>query len=283
MSGGGTIDSFKSSLIPGNHQWSLPYRRNNAAIGLIDTTTSDLKGTYVYGNLSYSSSTNTAPKNAGNVGSISSPYTGVSTPAPTPPAGVTWTTYAGGGSNPPNGGSFAVASSGGTTYIKVTGDLKISSGGNPLHLTQYDTGAQESLVIWVTGDLVTSGSGYVQQDSNIKVTYYVAGDVTLSGGSYQNNSGYASNLVINGFGSAGSKVTVSGSSMFTGMFNAPNYDFTISGGGDFSGSLIGRNLTISGGSSLHYDEDIAGTNGSGGYAFASWFEDNSDPARGIIY
>ena len=40
-------------------------------------------------------------------------------------------------------------------------------------------------------------------------------------------------------------------------------------------------LTLSGGSSFHYDEALNASNSSstGSFAFASWFEDNSDPTR----
>ena len=51
------------------------------------------------------------------------------------------------------------------------------------------------------------------------------------------------------------------------------------------GALIADNLNVSGGSGFHYDEALK-TGGSltlGNYAFASWFEDNSAPARKIYY
>jgi hypothetical protein len=284
--GSSTVDSFKSSLVPGNHQWSLPYRRSNAALAIVNNSNSDLRSTTVYGGLTYSSSTNTAPKNTSNVGSVQSPFGGSISPAPTPPTGVTYTTYTGGGSNPPNSGQFTVLTNGGTAYIKVNGDLVVSSSGSPLHLVQHDSSNPEQMIIWVTGQLKTQGSGYIQQDSNIAVKYYVGGDITVSGSSYQNNTGYAADLVIYGMGGSGSKVTVSsGTAMFTGAIDAPNYDVTISGGADFSGAVIAQSVTLSGGSSFHYDEDLntASAGGGGNYAFSSWFEDNSDPARGIIY
>ena len=287
MSGSGTADSFKSSLVPGNHQWSLPYRRSNVSIGLVDNSSSDLRSTYVYGSLTYSSSATPpkVPKNTTNVGSVQSPFGGSIAPAPTPPTGVTYTTYTGGGSSPPNSGQFSVPTNGGTEYIKVNGDLVVSSSGNPLHIVQHDSSTPEQMIIWVTGQLKTQGSGYIQQDPNVKVTYYVGGDITISGTSYQNNAGYAADLVIYGMGGANSKVTVSGSSTFTGAIDAPGYDVTISGGGDFSGAIIADTVTISGGSSFHYDEDLntASLAGGGSFAFSSWFEDNSDPARGITY
>ncbi len=226
MSGSGTADSFKSSLVPGNHQWSLPYRRSNVSIGLVDNSSSDLRSTYVYGNVTYSSSATPpkVPKNTTNVGSVQSPFGGSIAPAPTPPTGVTYTTYTGGGSSPPNSGQFSVPTNGGTEYIKVNGDLTVSNSGNPLHIIQHDGSTQESMIIWVTGKLTTSGSGYINQDPNVKVTYYVGGDITISGTSYQNNAGYAADLVIYGMGGANSKVTVSGSSTFTGAIDAPGYD-----------------------------------------------------------
>jgi hypothetical protein len=165
----------------------------------------------------------------------------------------------------------------------VTGDLTISSSGNPLHLQSNNGNSVNPIVIWVTGELKTQGSGYISQDSNVYVTYYVGDNITVSGDSYQNNSGYAKQLTINGNGS-NNKAVVSGSATFTGTINAPNYDFTISGGGDFTGGVIGETITISGGSSFHYDETLGGASGTvGGYSFASWFEDNSNSVRGVTY
>jgi hypothetical protein len=46
------------------------------------------------------------------------------------------------------------------------------------------------------------------------------------------------------------------------------------------------NINISGTASVHYDEALAAYGNStslGNYAYGRWFEDNSDPARGITY
>ena len=133
----------------------------------------------------------------------------------------------------------------------------------------------------MTGKLTTSGSGYFQQDAKVNAVFYVGGDITVSGDSYQNQSGYASQLVINGFGT-NKKATISGSAMFTGVLYAPNYDATVSGSGDFAGSITVDTLTVSGSASIHYDEDLNGAAANttvGNFSFASWFEDNSDPSR----
>jgi hypothetical protein len=62
-----------------------------------------------------------------------------------------------------------------------------------LRIAQYDTSANNQIYIWVTGKLTTSGSGYINQDPNVKATWYVGSDITVSGGSYQNKSGLAAN------------------------------------------------------------------------------------------
>jgi Tfp pilus assembly protein PilX len=289
--GGGTsvIDSYNSSdpFKSTNHLYDSAKRQNHGDIGTLNTAgKSDLRSSNVYGNLSYSGAT---VKNTTNVkGTISSPFS-VAIPQPTPPtwASGTYTTYTGGGSNPPNGGAF-VAYNNTTTYIKVNGDLTISSSGNPLNIqiNGGNSGNQTAnLMIWVTGKLTTSGSGYISQVAGVNVTWYVGSDITLSGTSYQNNTGYAAQNTIIGYGTS-NKLTVSGSSDFIGTFNTPGYATTISGGGSIDGAIIANTLTISGGSGFHYDEALSGGGVNlaiGNFAFASWFEDNSDPAREIIY
>jgi len=286
MGGGSSVvDSYDSgsSFKSTNGLYDVTKRQSHGDIATLNTggSSSDLRSSYVYGNLTYSGS---APKNTTNVqGTISTPFS-VPVPSQSAPtwASGTYTSYTGGGSNPPNGGVFNAQHTGTATYIKVTGDLVVSSSGNPLHLVQHDSsGPPEQVYIWVTGKFTTQGSGYINQDSNVQVTYYVGDDITISGSSYQNHTGLPANLSVIGYGS-GDKVTVSGSADFIGTFNTPGYDTTISGGGSVDGAVISNTLTISGGSGLHYDEAL-GHGGSsptvGNYAFASWFEDNSDPTR----
>jgi len=277
MSGGGVIDSYDSSLIPAPHQWSLFYRKSYGDVGIVNNTTgSDLKSTYVYGSLSYS---NSVIKNTTNVqGSISTPGPTTPSAAPTPPTGVTWQAYGGGG-----GTMTAGTDSTTPAYYKVTGDLTVP-GGNSLLLQAANANANNPIVIWVTGKLTTSGSGFISQASNIYATWYVGGDITASGSSYVNNAGYPSQVTINGLGS-NNKATISGSASFNGTINAPNYDFTISGGGAFQGAVIGDTITISGGSSFHFDQSLTSgpTGAQGRYSFASWFEDNSNNVRGVTY
>lgn len=300
LSGAMTIDSFDSSdpsksnttpvvyngvTYPSYGVYSAAKRQSNGDIAVNNSTGSDFRNTNVYGNVAESGP---AIKNTLNVhGNISSPG------PPVPPAvtAPNWSsidyTVAGGGSAPPtlsgqSQGVFPAGNKNTPVYIKVNGDLTISNSGVPLWIKQHDTSPGDKVYIWVTGKLTTSGSGYIKQDPNVQVTWYVGGQITFSGDSYQNLSGLASNMIVNAYGPVGTNLTISGSSDFTGAINAPNYSTTISGGGSYIGALITNNLTMSGGSSFHYDEALNGLSASvtiGNYAFASWFEDNSDPNR----
>lgn len=311
MSGGGTIDSFDStnSLKSTNGLYDVNKRQSHGEIATINSTLSDLHSTYVYGNVQYSGP---AIKNTTNVkGTISTPFNAVipatvdpvaqspgfwydnshdgvqSQPNFTTSGTPNYTAYAGG--SPPVATITATGNANSPNFIKINGDLTVP-GGQTLTIAsnnnQNGNQADKYVTIWVTGKFTTSGTGLISQDSNVHVVWIIDGDITTSGGSYNNQSGRAGMVSFIGVGTS-NKVTVSGSANFIGTINAPGYDTTISGSGNFSGALIAKSLTISGGASFHYDEALALGAGSGSsvsnYAYASWFEDNSDSARSITY
>ena len=150
------------------------------------------------------------------------------------------------------------------------------SSGKVLTIAPLVAGEESYVEIWVTGDFATSGSGYILEKPGVHVTYYIAGDVTVSGGSFNNQSNIAANNIINLINppvGTSQKVTVSGGGTFIGAINAPWADFTISGSGNLSGAIIGKTMNISGGASVHFDEALASMAGSGyGYKVASWVE-----------
>jgi hypothetical protein len=168
---------------------------------------------------------------------------------------------------------------------KINGDMTVS-GGNVLTINNLNgTSGDNYIEIWVTGKYTISGSGYVDQNTLVHSDWYVGNNITTSGDSYNNRSGVASNVNFVGYGT-NNTLTVSGSAAFVGTINAPAYKVTVSGSGGISGALIGDTLTISGGAGLHYDEALninGNSNILGNYSYASWFEDNSLPVRGITY
>ena len=276
MSGGGWIDSFDSSdpFKSTNGLYDSLKRQNHGDAGTTNSTSSDLRNTYVYGSIAYSGP---AIKNTKNVqGTISTPFN----PKIPPTADPIWNTgsyaaYTGGGNPPvtsPANTFKANGSKTSPTLVKINGDFTVP-GGKTFNVVS--SGPNAYITIWVTGQFTTSGSGFVTQDANAHVTWVVDSDITVSGSSYNNQSGLAGNANFVGVGS-GHKVTDSGSANFIGTINAPGYDFTVSGTGQFDGALIGKTLTISGGAGLHYDEALGKGVGNptvGNYAYSSWFED----------
>jgi hypothetical protein len=300
MSGGGLIDSFNSgdSSKSTNHLYDPTKRQSNGDVATLNSTNSDLKSTYVYGDLSYSGP---AVKNTNHVeGTISTPFTDTIANTYNPnnsnnpsyvlsnyarynlPAGpVTYTSYSGG--SPPVASVTANGTAANPTLIKVNGDFTVP-GGQTFTINPGSGSGTGYITIWITGKLTTSGSGLIQQMAGTHVTWYSDSDITVSGGSYNNQGGYATDNSIIAVGSG--KVTVSGSGNFIGTLDAPGYDVTISGTGYFVGAVIGDTLNISGGAGLHFDEALLGGLANptlGNYSFASWFEDNADVPRGITY
>ena len=270
MSGGGVVDSFNSSdpFKSTNGQYDATKRQSHGDVATVNSGNSNLNNTYIYGNLAYSGS---AVKNTTNVqGTISTPFN-TAIPAPSDPTWATGTYTSVGAGNPM---ILTAGTKSNPVRVKVNGDLTVPAG-TALTIAPNGAGTDSYIEIWVTGKLTTSGSGSIAQLPNVYVTYWVDDDITVSGGSYLNQTGLAQNVVINGVGT-GHKITDSGGGTFIGVIDAPGFDATISGGGTYDGALIANSLNISGGGGLHYDEAL-NTNGTsaavGNYAFASWFED----------
>jgi choice-of-anchor A domain-containing protein len=54
-------------------------------------------------------------------------------------------------------------------------------------------------------------------------------------------------------------IRLTGGSATAATVYAPNADVTLTGGGDFFGSIIGRSVNVNGGSQIHYDRNLANT------------------------
>ncbi|MGB8353162.1 MAG: hypothetical protein WCD79_04685 [Chthoniobacteraceae bacterium] len=268
MSGAGTIDSFDSSnpAMSTNGLYDSTKRQTNANIGTLNSFGSDLRNTFVYGSLAY---TGPAPQNDGNVtGGVTNPFTTTINPVSNP----TWTA-----NSPITVVNGSATISGGTqsspTRVKLT-SLTVP-GGAVLTLAQLSSGAPTYIEIWVNGDFTTSGSGYILQQPNVHVTYYIDGQITTSGASFNNESNIAANNLIYGIGTSSTTMTVSGNGTFIGAIDAPKYNITLSGAANFSGAFVANTLLISGGASMHYDQSLANFStgqGASGFTVGSWVE-----------
>lgn len=77
----------------------------------------------------------------------------------------------------------------------------------------------------------------------------------LSGGGVANATFVPSNLIFNYAGTQ--PINLTGGTSTAGVVDAPNSAVTLAGGADFYGSVISSTLTDSGGTSIHYDQQLA--------------------------
>ncbi len=269
MSGGGVIDSFNSSdpTKSTSGLYDIAKRQTNGKVGINDTQgASDLKNTFVYGPIGYSGP---PIANTGNVqGAITNGFSSPVLPVLAP----IWSSY----NLSPNIINGTTTLTGGPKSSPARYEVSSLNvaGGNVLTWAPQVAGQDSYVEIWVTGDFTTSGSGYILQQPGVHVTYYIGGNVTVSGGSFNNQSNLAANNSVNLITplSGSQTLTVSGGGTFIGTLNAPGADITLSGSANFSGAMVGKTINISGGASLHYDEALGFNAGSAAYKVASWVE-----------
>ena len=273
IGGGGFVDSMDSSDPTKSTLglYNILLRQSHGDIVSMDSTLSDLKKTYVYGKLDYGGA---VVKNTNNVqGAISAIAPQILAPISDP--GPSWTAT----DTTVTAITNTMTLIGGTKTAPAR--YKVSSinlaGGTTLTLDTSALGQQAYVEIWVTGNFTTAISGLIIQQPGVNVTYYVDGDITLAGSSFENLTNAAASCVIYGVtpptGSSARSVTVSGAGIFIGVINAPSANFNISGLANFTGALIGNSMDISGGASIHFDEALNKNPTGSAYVVASWFDD----------
>jgi hypothetical protein len=71
-------------------------------------------------------------------------------------------------------------------------------------------------------------------------------------------------------------VSLGGNGQITAAVYAPDYDVTVSGGGSSGhvfGSVVGKTVSMTGVTNLHYDEALSATGVINNYRIVSWVED----------
>lgn len=135
--------------------------------------------------------------------------------------------------------------------------------------TTYNTSGGDIDVV-VDGDLSFNGSGgptgteHHTIDGSGMVTFYLKGDLTVSGNTGVNNDGEPDSLLVMIHSDGGDVATASGTPQFTGLIYAPNSNLTINGGGNPSndniyGAAVVQNATANGNGNLHFDPSISFT------------------------
>jgi hypothetical protein len=154
------------------------------------------------------------------------------------------------------------------------------SGGKTLTIAGNPDGSQTYVEIYVTGDISVTGTGQIVIEPGVTATIYFAGNVDISGNGVLNSNNQPSDLMLYGIqppGNTPEHVNFGGNSQITASIYAPGHDVTVNGSGTNGhvyGSIVGKTVTMTGVSNLHYDESLGATGMINNYKIVSWFEDN---------
>lgn len=165
--------------------------------------------------------------------------------------------------------------------ILSTIDLK---GQNTLIIAGSGSGTPTYMDILVTGDVALGGQGQIVLGPGVKLRMFVVGNADFTGGGVANPNSplnfqlYGVEQYPDGSGNVPVRnFKIAGNGGFRGAVYAPNYDIDMVGGGSTDsifGAFVGRNINMTGGQAVHYDEAL----GAGGlysdFRIVSWFEDS---------
>lgn len=137
--------------------------------------------------------------------------------------------------------------------------------------TNISIGGNASIRINTPGVLVTP-----------KVEIFTAGNVAIAGNGVANPSKPENFLLWGtspqptpGVASPAQTISISGNGVLSSVVYAPNGNVSLNGGGtagNVYGSIVGRNISIVGGSAFHYDEALADFEGGEPLGMDSWNE-----------
>src|SRR5438270_7616211 len=154
------------------------------------------------------------------------------------------------------------------------------SGNKTLTIAGDSNGGQTYIEIYVTGDISVSGPGQIVIQPGVTATIYFAGNVDISGNGVLNSNNQPGDLMLYGIQpptGTSEHVSIGGNSQITASIYAPGHDVTVNGSGTNGhvyGSIVGKTVTMTGVSNLHYDERLGSIGLINNYKIVSWFEDN---------
>src|SRR5947207_2840827 len=157
--------------------------------------------------------------------------------------------------------------------ISINGNQTLTLAGNP-------DGSKTYIEIYVTGDISVTGTGQITVQPGVSATIYFVGNVDVAGNGIINSNNQPGDLQLYGIQPAdGSSehVNLGGNGQISASVYAPNHDVSINGGGSSGhvfGSVVGKTVTMTGVTNLHYDEPLGAQGIVNSYRSVSWFEEN---------
>jgi hypothetical protein len=199
---------------------------------------------------------------------------------PIPVAAPSWPVVNAAASTVTNSATLNASATKGSSASRYQLSTISLSGNQTLTLAGAADGSTTYIEIYVTGDITVGSTSQINVQPGVSATIYFAGNVDVKGNGIINSNNQPLDLQLYGIQPpAGVSKTVSlgGNGQITAAVYAPDHDISVNGGGSSGhvfGSLVGKTLTMTGVTNLHYDETLGSAGIINNYKIVSWFEDN---------
>ena len=156
--------------------------------------------------------------------------------------------------------------------ISLSGSQTLTIAGDP-------SGSPTYIELYVTGDISVAGNSQIVLGNGVQAKVYFQGNVDVGGKGMLNPADQPADLLLYGLqpiGGTTPHVSLGGNGQITAAVYAPAYDVTVNGGGNSGhvfGSIVGKTVTMTGVTNLHYDESLAASGIINNYEIVSWIED----------
>lgn len=127
-----------------------------------------------------------------------------------------------------------------------------------------------------TSDVLSlTGQSSINILNGASLTIYAEGNINIAGNGVANNNLQPKSLTIistNTSTITTPTIKIAGNGDLKAVVDAPNADVTINGNGNVMGSVIGKNITLTGNAAFHYDESLADDTSGNPYRVSKWKE-----------
>ena len=153
------------------------------------------------------------------------------------------------------------------SVVGTSANIVVSGFTKPIYV-----GSNVTVTLYVTGNVKISGNDSIKVEKGGKLTIYMGGaSFDLGGGGVVNDNKSPLHFAYFGLPS-NTALKLGGNTEFYGSFYAPQANVTVSGGGDFFGSIVGKTVAMNGNYKFHFDEALPPMSFMRGYIATSWRE-----------
>ena len=270
------VDSYDSTdpTKSTNGLYDVAKRQQNGDVAT-DGSVIDAGNAHIYGDVATNSGTVTGAAN------ITGTERDDFYQEPIPVGAPTWSAYNSSVSAVTNTATLTASSTSGSSVSRYHLSTVNLAGNETLTLAGNPDGSQTYIEIYVTGDIAFNGNSQLIVQPGVSAKIYFQGNVDVAGNGILNTNNQPADLQLYGIQPSPTDtnsyhVNLGGNGQIIASVYAPNHDVTINGGGTNGhvfGSVVGKTVTMTGVTNLHYDEHLGTVGVINSYKIVSWFED----------